>query len=67
VFVPPRQPRALAEALGDLLDNPELRDEMGERNRKKVEEWAPDRVIPRYVEIMASLVPGAATGRDQTP
>lgn len=55
LFVPPRRPRKLADVLASLLSDPDLRAAMGQRNRMKVMEFAPERVVPRYVEIMESL------------
>lgn len=49
-LVPPRDPRALAAAIRLLADNPELRAEMGRRNRAQAEanlSWA--RVTTRYL------------------
>jgi glycosyltransferase involved in cell wall biosynthesis len=56
LFVPPRRPRELADALRRLLENPAMRAEMGERNREAVKAFAPSLVVPRYVDIMRSLV-----------
>jgi glycosyltransferase involved in cell wall biosynthesis len=63
LFVPPRHPAALADALGRLLDDPVLRARMGEQNRKKVTEYAPELVVPRYVDIMTSVVQAESAGR----
>jgi glycosyltransferase involved in cell wall biosynthesis len=49
-LVPPREPRALAAAIRLLADNPELRSEIGRRNRAQAEanlSWA--RVTTRYL------------------
>ncbi len=54
VFVPPRAPEVLAAALERLLADDDLRESMGRANRAKVAEFAPDRVLPRYAEILRS-------------
>ena len=49
-LVPPREPRALAAAIRLLVENPELRAEIGRRNRARAEanlSWA--RVTTRYL------------------
>jgi glycogen synthase len=38
ILVPPAQPQALAQALGRVLDNPELGARMGKAGRRRVEE-----------------------------
>ena len=51
-LVPPREPRALAAAIRLLADNPDLRAEIGRRNRAQAEanlSWA--RVTTRYLSI----------------
>jgi glycosyltransferase involved in cell wall biosynthesis len=63
LFVPPRHPADLADALKRLLDDPALRARMGEQNREKVKEYAPDLVVPRYVDIMRSVVEGELARR----
>jgi glycosyltransferase involved in cell wall biosynthesis len=51
-LVPPREPRALAAAIRHLAEHPELRAEIGRRNRAQAEanlSWA--RVITRYLSV----------------
>ena len=51
-LVPPREPRALAAAIRLLADNPDLRAEIGRRNRAQAEanlSWA--RATTRYLSI----------------
>jgi glycosyltransferase involved in cell wall biosynthesis len=51
-LVPPREPRALAAAIRHLADHPELRAEIGRRNRAQAESnlsWA--RVTTRYLSV----------------
>jgi glycosyltransferase involved in cell wall biosynthesis len=56
LFVPPRDAPALAEALLVLARDPELRRMMGEANRAKVEEFAPERVIGAYTRVLSGTV-----------
>ena len=56
LFVPPRRPERLAQALLRLLNDAGLRADMGERNRERVKDFAPAVVVPHYVAIMRSLV-----------
>ena len=55
LFVPPRRPDVLAGALGRLADDPGLREEMGRNNRRKVQEFTPERVAPTYLAILMSV------------
>jgi glycosyltransferase involved in cell wall biosynthesis len=51
-LVPPREPRALAAAIRHLADHPELRAEIGRRNRAQAEanlSWA--RATTRYLSL----------------
>jgi glycosyltransferase involved in cell wall biosynthesis len=56
LFVPPRRPDALAAAILQMLNDPALVADMSRRNREKVREFTPEAVVPRYLEIMESLV-----------
>jgi glycosyltransferase involved in cell wall biosynthesis len=56
LFVGPRDPAGLARALLRLLNDPGLAAGMGRRNRDKVLQFAPAAVVPRYVEIMRSVL-----------
>ncbi len=56
LFVPPRRPAELSQALRRLLNDPRLVADMGQRNRERVREFAPAVVVPKYLEIMNSLV-----------
>ena len=50
-LVPPRDSHALARAIEQLLDNPELRSEYGAAGRRKAEREYDDRVVAqKYVE-----------------
>lgn len=56
VFVPPRDARAIAAAIERLLDDDDLRMRMGRANAAKVADFAPEAVMPRYAEILRSVV-----------
>ena len=56
-LVPPREPVALAAAIRHLADNPELRAEIGRRNRAQAEanlSWA--RVTTRYLSVYSGVL-----------
>jgi len=50
--VPPRNPRALADAIITLLKNPELRKKMGERSRKIAEKWSVERAAKAFIDAI---------------
>lgn len=56
LFVPARDPAALAAAIGRLLDDDGLRAGMARANAAKVAEFAPERVLPRYAEVLRGAV-----------
>jgi glycosyltransferase involved in cell wall biosynthesis len=60
LFVPERDPAALAAAIERLLDDDDLRARMGRANAAKVAEFAPERVLPRYAEVLRSAVAAPA-------
>lgn len=60
LFVPPRRPDLLVSAFQRLTGDRDLRDRMGRENRRKVEEFAPERVAPSYLSILQSVVGGGA-------
>jgi glycosyltransferase involved in cell wall biosynthesis len=51
----PRDSSALAEALRRLVTDAGLRRRMGEANRAKVREFAPDRVARQYLEVLDAV------------
>jgi glycosyltransferase involved in cell wall biosynthesis len=61
LFVPPRAPAALAEALERLLSDVELRERMSLANREKVKEFAPNRVAGRYLKVLEEIVASRRT------
>ena len=56
IIVPPRDPQALAIAIGRLADDAPLRARMGAFNRARFEQrFVMDRVTERWVELFESL------------
>ena len=58
LFVPPREPQKLADAIVQLLTNTTLREEMAEANFKKVKEFAPESVAKRYLDTIINVIDG---------
>jgi len=56
VFVPPQEPIELAAALRRLLTDPKQRERIGQANRRKVGEFAPEKVVGRYLDIFAEVI-----------
>ena len=52
LLVPPRDERALADALVTLLEDDELRHKMGAAGRHKLDrEWAPEVIGPQHIDV----------------
>jgi len=56
LFVPPRNPPALAQALLRLLADAPLRARMGAANRAAVVQFSPERVACEYLEVLQQVV-----------
>ena len=57
LLVPPRSPEKLADSILRLLENPELRSQMGDKNRRKMlETHHADRVGEMVVELYRSIL-----------
>lgn len=56
LFVPPRDPNALANALTRLLQDGELARRMGEANREKVKDFRPDVIVHSYIDALEHAV-----------
>jgi glycosyltransferase involved in cell wall biosynthesis len=57
LLVPPRDERALADALITLLENDDLRRKMGVAGRNKLErEWAPEVIGPQHMDVYERAV-----------
>jgi len=67
--VPPRNPRALADALELLLERPDLRSAMGARGIETAKRYAWPLIVTRLEEIYHSLLsrPPAAPGTGDAP
>lgn len=59
LFVPPRAPEDLAAAIERLLRDPGMRERMGEANKEKVMQFAPQVAAERYIEALTDIRPGA--------
>jgi glycosyltransferase involved in cell wall biosynthesis len=57
ILVPPNDPRALADAIAQLLDNPDLRNEFGRRGREAVEKlYSADRMAEATLAVYQRFV-----------
>jgi glycosyltransferase involved in cell wall biosynthesis len=63
VFVPPRSPESIADALELLLRDSALRARMSDANRAKVRDFAPEAVARNYVNALESIVARRPTGK----
>jgi polysaccharide biosynthesis protein PelF len=58
LFVPSRDPAAVADVLGRLADDPALRNRLGRGLRRTVESrYAVDVVVPQWLHLLDDLVP----------
>ena len=55
LFVPPRDPHALAQSIERLLNDRELRTRMSNVNRRKLEDFAPDAVVSDYIHALQEV------------
>jgi len=60
LFVPPRAPSALADAVGRLLEDDGLRRRMSAANRAKVRDFEPVKAAEIYLRALAEVVPVTA-------
>ncbi len=68
LLVPPRDAGALADAIVTLLGDHRLRREMGENGKRKLEqEWAPDVVARRTVEVYECAIRDRRPMREKQP
>jgi glycogen(starch) synthase len=56
LLVPPRDPAALAEALGHLLGDSRLAHRMAEANRSAVKKFAPSAVANEYRHVLNDVL-----------
>jgi glycosyltransferase involved in cell wall biosynthesis len=55
VLAAPRDPAALAEALGQLIQDPERAKRLGEEGRRRVASFTPRRVAQRFMNAVRSM------------
>lgn len=56
LFVPPRDPGAIADAAERLLSDPSLCAKMAHANQEKVQEFAPEKVARQYLKALEETV-----------
>lgn len=62
-LIPPKNPARLAQALVELLKDPGLRQSMAAANRQKVQDFRPEVVVKRYVQIFQQVLGSKAESR----
>lgn len=63
-LVPPKDSKTLAEALKELISNPEKRDKMGEYGRKLVkDEFSLERVVRDTIDVYEEILGGNEAGK----
>lgn len=64
LLVPPNDPGRLAEAIGHLLDNPDLAAWLGRAARRRVEErYSREVMVRRFEDLYTGLMRGTCLGR----
>lgn len=56
LFVPPRDPQAIAQAVLRLTNSPSLRVKMGQANMAKIQDFSPENVAPKYLKIFYEVL-----------
>ena len=56
LYVHPRDSKAIADAALQLLGNPDWCLRMGQANLAKIQEFKPEKVAPKYIEIFTELL-----------
>jgi glycosyltransferase involved in cell wall biosynthesis len=65
-LVPPRDPNALAQAITRLLDDPDLRQRMGQAGRERVlQHFSVEQMVERTQNLYEQLLDAKALGRAQ--
>jgi glycosyltransferase involved in cell wall biosynthesis len=62
LFVPPRDPAMLVNAMESLRADPSLRRRLGDANREKLKEFSRDPVARGYRDALERIMAGRATG-----
>jgi glycosyltransferase involved in cell wall biosynthesis len=63
LFVPPHDPKALAERLLLALTDGELNRRLGDANREKIREFDPDRVAADYLAALHAIAAGTSQAK----
>ena len=56
LFVPPKEPNAIANAVMQLINDPVLCRKMGQANLSKVRDFLPEKIAPQYIKIFKHLL-----------
>ncbi len=67
LFVPAQSPQELAEAIITLARDERLRRKMGEDNRRKVRDFAPDKVVQDYLRIFRRVAESTTSTETNVP
>ncbi|RZA18405.1 MAG: glycosyltransferase, partial [Proteobacteria bacterium] len=60
IVIPPGDAQAMADAIEQLIDDPERAASLGKAARIRAEErWSKDAIIGRFMEQVSALVPAA--------
>lgn len=62
IVVPVDDGEALRRAMGELMDNADLRRRLGARGPRAMARFAPERILAEWDEILANVAPAARTG-----
>ena len=58
LFVPLKDPKALAEAMNRMASDEALRNKISQENKKKVKDFSPEKVGRRYLDVLECVVRG---------
>ncbi len=64
LLVPAGDPAALASAMGAILDDPELSDDLVEKGRKQAARFTWPAAVGRYLDVVRAAIGASREGRD---